>query len=191
MKVAGIYTIGATMSVESEFVFTAQPTERQFRDASRLINRQGFWFLRALGLALLGFGVLMLLFDGPEDRTLGIVLLVMGLFVGLAGPGLVVRKATRVNLKALGKPISYRIDADGVWSASDLTEGIFRWPAVTGIDQVPGMAMVRVGRSQYVPVPFDGLPPETAAELLAYMRAHAGGKPAAVGQSDLTRPPTP
>jgi hypothetical protein len=191
MNGAMIYTIGATMSVESEFVFTAQPSERQFRDASRLVNRQGFWFLRGIGIVVLGSGLMMLLFDQADDRPIGVSFLVVGLVIGLAGPALVVRRSTRVNLKALGKPISFRIDGEGVWSASDLTEGIIRWPAVTGIDAVAGMAMVRVRRSQYVPVPFDGLPPETAAELLAYMRAHAGGKPATPAESDLIRPPTP
>jgi YcxB-like protein len=162
----------ATMQPPPVFAFTAQPTLAQMAAAVRLVSRRTLIWLLALGLLGVVCGLMVGLDGGDPGVAFGMI--TGGLTLGLLLPWLVSRTAAKNNARLASQPITYRIDEQGVWSATALSEGLIRWPMVTRVDEVRGMLVVRVDKNRFIPVPVDQLPPEATAELTAFIRGHLG-----------------
>ncbi|MEV6298678.1 YcxB family protein [Actinoplanes sp. NPDC051861] len=151
------------------FTFSAHPTQAQLIASLNHFLKPQYRVYRVSGVILLVLGVILLLL---EDYYVGPLALVLGVFCRWGLPPLVTRMVLRRAASLLDRPTDYRIDEDGVWVGNDQAESLFHWKAVDRVDELPGMLIGRLGKAGFFAVPLDGLDPETAAQLTAFIRAH-------------------
>jgi YcxB-like protein len=157
------------MGLDLPFTFEAQPTERQLAAAVRHVSRRGLLIARSLG-ALLMLGGVVLLVLPVATGSLAAVYLVLGLAFGLLRPYVSMRRAIRNNMRLVGRPTTYQIDAGGIRTSSELSEGVFRWPLISAIDELPDLIVVRVSKAHFVLLPVAALPRERRAALATFLR---------------------
>jgi hypothetical protein len=157
------------MGPDLPFTFEAQPTERQIAAAVRHVSRRGLLIARSLGAFLVLCGVIMLVIPDPT-ASLAAVYIALGLAFGVVLPPISIRRATRDSRRLVSSPTTYQIDAAGVRTSSELSDGVIRWPLFSAIDELPDQILVRVGKVQLVPLPVAALPPERRAALVTFLR---------------------
>jgi hypothetical protein len=153
------------------FSFSAHPTRPQLIVSIRRFMRGQARFFRLAGALLIVFG---LVFSLDDELVFRIFTVLFGLACILLVPELTVRTVVGRMQGLLSRPTEYRIDDQGVRMTTDLTEYFIRWAAVDRLDEAPGLLIARAGQSGFYAVPTVALPPETAAEVVAFMRAHVG-----------------
>ncbi|GAA4591883.1 hypothetical protein BJY16_000430 [Actinoplanes octamycinicus] len=161
------------MTSDVAFTFAAEPDLRRFRVALAHFYRPSFLLVRTTGVLLIAVAGFLLLLGGRGGTVAG--LLLGAVFLLLAPAWIVRRTAVRVAELA-DRPATYRVDGEGIRVSSDLIEQLYRWPALTTVAEVPGILLATtVGAAGFVAVPTDGLTPEDAAALTAFVRARVGG----------------
>ncbi len=157
------------MATDTVFSFAAQPTRAQLVVSIRRFMRGQLRPFRLAGALLIVFG---LVFSLDDEIVLRIFTVLFGLACIVLVPELTVRTVVGKMQGLLSRPTEYRIDEQGVRMTNDLTEFFVRWVAVDRLDEAPGLLIARTGPSGFYAVPTGALPPETAAEVTAFMRAH-------------------
>ncbi|WP_433791764.1 YcxB family protein [Actinoplanes sp. CA-252034] len=157
------------MDTDTAFSFSAHPTRQQLLVSIRRFTRGQARFFRLAGALLIVFG---LVFSLDDEIVLRIFTVLFGLLCILAVPELTVRTVVAKIQGMLSRPTEYRIDDQGVRMTTDLTEFFVRWAAVDRLDEAPGLLIARTGQTGFYAVPTGALPPETAAEVTAFVRAH-------------------
>ncbi|GLW28822.1 YcxB family protein [Actinoplanes regularis] len=160
------------MTSDVIFAFSAQPDEEQTRAALRHLFRQNFVLIRSLGTALFLIGLISLTWDG--SASLSGICLGLGVAFVFVVPPLVLRRIWRKMSSTINLPITYRVDDQGVFVANELIEQLLRWPAVTRIEELPGMTILRVGDSAFVTLRTGELSAEEAAALTEFVKARVG-----------------
>ncbi len=159
------------MTTDTAFAFSAGPDERALRAAFKHFLRPTFAFIRGGGIALAVLGVLFLVL-GQYLVALFVLLLAVG-FVAVVPARSLQRVMTKVGaMAALGA--SYRVDERGIFAANELVEALYRWPALTKVDELPGMLLVSMGQSGFVGMRTGELDPQTRAALTEFVRARVG-----------------
>ncbi|MFC4067919.1 YcxB family protein [Actinoplanes subglobosus] len=157
------------MDTDTVFAFSAHPTRAQLIVSIRRFIRGQARLFRLAGVLLIVFG---LVFSLDEEHLLRIFTVLFGLACILVVPELTVRTVVRKIQGMLSRPTEYRIDEQGVRMTNDLTEFFVRWVAVDRLDEAPGLLIARTGQTGFYAIPTGGLPPETAAEVTEFVRAH-------------------
>lgn len=151
------------------FTFSARPTEAQLIASLNAFLRPYYRLYRWMGVVLVLLGVLLFLLDVGYFAVFSVLL---GIAFVLIIPPVTTRTVLRKMADLVDRPTDYRIDENGVWMSNDKVENLFRWNSVDRLEELPGMVLARLGKSGFYAVPTDGLPPETAAEVTAFLRAH-------------------
>ncbi|BEL11822.1 hypothetical protein Q0Z83_100130 [Actinoplanes sichuanensis] len=157
------------MDTETGFSFSAHPTRQQLLVSIRRFMRGQLRLFRLAGALLIVFG---LVFSLDEELVLRIFTVLFGLACILVVPEITVRVVVAKIQGMLTRPTEYRIDDQGIRMTNDLTEFFVRWIAVDRLDEAPGLLIARTGQTGFYAVPTGSLPPETAAEVTEYVRAH-------------------
>jgi hypothetical protein len=184
------------LQTQPPFVFEAEPTKGQIVAAIRHASRKAFWFFRIFGLVVFAYGLWVAFSDDLSlgwEIGLAVFFSLLAAVVGVYLPWFTQRRATRTSMRVVGMPAAYRIDAEGVRSSNALSDGLIRWPLVTGIGEVADLVLVRMGKARFIPIPIGQLPPETRAALVGFLRVHIGtGLPTPAAPTETAvRPPTP
>ncbi|MBG0559867.1 YcxB family protein [Actinoplanes aureus] len=151
------------------FAFSAHPTEQQLTASLNAFLRPQYRLYRWMGAALVVLGALLFLLGDVFVASFAVL---FGLACLLIIPPVTTRMVLRKMAGLIDRPTDYRIDDQGVWMGNDKVENLFRWGSVDRLEELPGMVLARLGKSGFYAVPTDGLPPETAAEVTAFLRAH-------------------
>ncbi|MEU4156624.1 YcxB family protein [Actinoplanes sp. NPDC026670] len=157
------------MDTETGFSFSAHPTRQQLLVSLRQFMRGQLRLFRLAGALLIVFG---LVFSLDDELVLRIFTVLFGLICILVVPELTVRTVVAKVQGMLSRPTEYRIDERGIRMTNDLTEFFVSWIAVDRLDEAPGLLIARTGQTGFYAVPTGALPPEKAAEVTAYVRAH-------------------
>ncbi|GGN53546.1 hypothetical protein GCM10010112_02500 [Actinoplanes lobatus] len=157
------------MDAATDFSFYVQPTREQLAVSVKQFMRPQLRLARLLGVLLIA---LDFLFFSLGERTMGLFVALLGVSLIAVVPPLTVRSVVGKMAGVIGRPTQYRVDDQGVRMTSDLTEVFYRWAAVDRLDETPGLLIARTGQSGFFAVPIADLPPETAAEVTAFVRAH-------------------
>jgi hypothetical protein len=171
------------------FVFEGQPDRRQITAAVRHVSHRRLWIVRLVGVAIALIGIAMLFAD--EGIGAGLTFAALGVFWIIAMPLIALRKATGASMKIIGHPTAYRVDADGVHQNSQIAATTFRWPLITGIEELPEQLLVRLGKVQFLPLPTTSLPEPTREAMVGFLRGRVGGPATQVLERPAVRPPTP
>lgn len=159
------------MSTDTSFAFSVGPDERALRAAIKHFLRPTFALIRGGGLAILVLGALVLVLG---EYLLGLTVVLIGLgFLLVVPPRTLARVMKKLGGMA-GRGATYRIDEQGLFSANDLFEVLYRWPAMTKVDELPGMLLVAAGESGFAAVRTGDLDPATRAALTEFIRARVG-----------------
>ncbi|MEU4220462.1 YcxB family protein [Actinoplanes sp. NPDC026623] len=180
------------MEPDTHFAFTAELTAVQLRAGVRRAGRRATLVLRILGLILVADGLPLAVLS-ESDRWIGMIIVALGVGVVLGAPFLARSVRLRRARRTLDGPISYRIDAEGVHTASRYTDGVVRWPLIDRCEQLPDLLLLWIGKGVVILVPVSELAATTRAALVAFVRSHLGGAaPAApAGEPPAVRAPTP
>jgi hypothetical protein len=171
------------------FVFEGQPDRRQITAAVRHVSRRRLWIVRLVGVAIALVGIAMLFAD--EGIGAGLTYAALGVGWIIAMPLIALRKATGASMKIIGHPTAYRVDSDGVHQNSQIAATTFRWPLITGIEELPEQLLVRVGKVQFLPLPTASLPEPTREAMVGFLRGRLGGPSTQLLERETLRPPTP
>ncbi|BCJ42431.1 hypothetical protein GCM10010168_08270 [Actinoplanes ianthinogenes] len=160
------------MSTDTSFAFSAGPDQQALRTAFQHFLRPTFTLLRGGGLAMLLVGLaLVLLWD---QYVAGLLVLMLGLGFAVVVPSRTLRRVMQRSAALSGRGASYRVDEQGIFAANDLVEALYRWPALTRVDELPGMLLVAIGESGFVSMRTGDLDPQTRAALTEFVRARVG-----------------
>jgi len=180
------------MGPDTHFAFTAQLSQAQLTATVRRAGQQAIWFSRVLGLLTSLYGLLKMIL-APSGVAMAVLLVAFGAVLAVGFPVLLVRKSLQRVRKTFNGPITYRIDAEGVRSSTQLTDGVVRWPLIERFDTQPDLLLLWLSKVQVIPVAVGQLPPDTRAALVAFVRSHVSGAGPAplVGEQPSIRPPMP
>ncbi|GAA2544584.1 hypothetical protein GCM10010435_11460 [Winogradskya consettensis] len=172
--------------------FQAQPDRRLLAAAVRHVSRSRIMLVRWVGGVVTAVGVVTFpLLSG--DVFLSVVDVVLGLFLAVGCPVIAVRRAVGVSERLVARPLTYTFTETGFTTMSDLATTNWSWAAVTGIDELRDQILIRVNKSQFVPIPTAGLSPEQLSDLRTILH-NRGATPAAelpAASSSGIRPATP
>ncbi|GAA3337821.1 hypothetical protein GCM10020358_15590 [Amorphoplanes nipponensis] len=159
--------------------FAAEPDERLLGAAVRHVSRQRFMVLRVAGLLLGAVGSLCwLVLDGSRSYLVLGLTLAIALFFGVVLVELAARQATRMSVKRVSRPTTYRFGPAGVGVGTELVRTEMSWAAIRSTEELPGQVILALAGGGFVPVPVGGLTGEQLAELRALLSGNVG-RPAA------------
>ncbi|GLH98194.1 hypothetical protein [Phytohabitans aurantiacus] len=164
------------MTTETVFSFTAQFSRKLLVASLKPLLRAQLVGLRIIGVVLVTLGLLIRSVDGAP--LVSLLAVVLGALCVLVIPSLTVRSVAGKIEELCCRPSEYRIDAQGVYVGNDLVETLYRWAALKSLDEMPRLLVARAVGSGMVAIPLVGLPDETVAQLVAYVREHIAGEPA-------------
>jgi hypothetical protein len=107
--------------------------------------------------------------------SLGFGLAVGGLIAALAAPGARVKQQVAAAQKQLAQAREYQIEPDGVRVRGATYENFWFWSAISGVVEIPGVLLLRLGEKLFLPIETIGLTPEQSEQL----RVIVGGRTSA------------
>jgi hypothetical protein len=150
------------------FEFSAHPTAEQLRTSVHMFLRGQYRLYRIMGVLMVVLSVVPIALG---DYYFGLFGVLLGLAFIVAVAPLTTRTVLRKISPELLRPTRYVVDEPGVRIDNDRIEQFFRWSAVDRIEQAPGMLIGRIGKSGFLALPLESLPPATAAELTTFVLA--------------------
>jgi hypothetical protein len=152
-----------------QIVTSPPPDRRLIAAAIRHKSKAGLWLLRSLGLLL----VLISLVDLLTSVSLGVFGVVFGLLIIFAVPPLLVSRAVGRCWRFFGTPGTFAIAEWGVQRTDALTQHGYAWPALSGIEELPGQLILSLGKIGFLSMSTATLRPGELQHILA-MAAHHG-----------------
>lgn len=159
------------MTTDTAFVFSVGPDERAARAAVKHFLRPTLMFVRVAGLGILVVGLALLFFD---NYLLALLVILIGLGFAVVVPPRTLQRVMKKVGPMVGLGSAYRVDEQGIFAANSMMEALYRWPALTKVDELPGVLLVAMGESGFVSIRVSDLAPETRAALIAFIRARVG-----------------
>jgi hypothetical protein len=159
------------MTTDTSFAFSVGPDERAARAAVKHFLRPSFTLLRGAGLAMFLVGLFLLFW---EQYLVALLIILLGLGFALVVPSRTLQRVMKRVGPMVGLGSAYRIDGQGIFAANELAEVLYRWPALTRVDELPGILLVAVGESGFVSIRTGELDPPTRAELTGFVRERVG-----------------
>jgi hypothetical protein len=131
--------------------------------------KPGLWLLRVLGLLV----VLVVLVDLLTSMSLDVFGVALGLLTIFAVPPLLVSRAVGRCWRFFGTPGTFAITDRGVQRTDVLTQHGYAWPALSGIELLPGQLIFSLGKRGFLSMSTALLAPGELEHILA-MAAHHG-----------------
>jgi hypothetical protein len=151
-------------------ILTSPPPDRRLIAAAiRHKSKPALWLLRLLGTLF----VVVALVDLLTSVTFAVFWVVLGLLTIFAAPPLLVSRAVGRCWRFFGTLGTFAITDRGVQRTDALTQHGYTWPALSGIEQLPGQLIFSLGKSGFLSMPTASLASGELEHILA-MAAHHG-----------------
>jgi hypothetical protein len=150
-------------------ILTSPPPDRRLIAAAiRHKSKPGLWLFRVLGVFL----VLVALVDLLTSVSLAVFGIVLGLLSIFVVPPLLVSRAVGRCWRFFGTPGTFAITDRGVQRTDALTQHGYAWPALSGIEQLPGQLIFSLGKNGFLSMPTALLAPGELEHILATAAHH-------------------
>ncbi|WP_436527019.1 hypothetical protein [Actinoplanes sp. HUAS TT8] len=159
------------MVTQTSFTFVADPDPERLRRALRHYFQRAFMLTRTGGTVILLCGLLV---GALGEYLTAFAFVLLGAVLAFVVPIRIMNTTLAKLTAAKHGPTTHRIDEQGVFGSNDLLEALYRWPALTRVEEMPGLLMIVTVQSAYVTVGTAGLDPETSAALTEFVRERVG-----------------
>jgi hypothetical protein len=151
-------------------IVTSPPTDRRLIVAAvRFKSKRALWLFRALGLLLLA----AVLIDSIASRSVDVVGFLLSFLAIFAVPWLLVSRAAGRCWRLFETGGTYTIDDWGVRRHGPLTEHGCAWPALRGVEELPGQLIFTINHAGFMPMSTATLLPGEREHILAMATHHS------------------
>jgi hypothetical protein len=158
------------MDADTQFAYTAQLSPAQLRTAVGYALRKRIRIIRILGWVLVLDGLMLVTFTSSA-YTFATFTILLGAVFFLGLPPLMRWTVLRLLRAGIDGPLSYRIDAEGVRTATSLTDGSLRWPVIKRLEEHADLVLLWLAGPRFIVMSVAELDAPTRAALVTFMKA--------------------